>query len=72
MNMDSIILKAKTRQEVALEYGINVRTLHRWLKKSNINLPGGLIDPYHLQMIYHTYGYPGKPKAELVPENVRS
>lgn len=51
-------LKAKTRKEVAIEYGIKVRTLYRWLKKEDIRLPSGLIKPKHLKMIYETFGHP--------------
>jgi len=51
-------IKAKTREQVALEYGINVRTLFRWLKNDNIKLPRGLIKPCHLQLIYDIYGPP--------------
>lgn len=51
-------LKAKTRGEVAIEYGIEVRTLYRWLNKANIKLPNGLIKPCHLKIIYDTFGFP--------------
>jgi DNA invertase Pin-like site-specific DNA recombinase len=58
--MEVLILKAKTRKEVASEYGISVKTLNRWQKKENINLPPGLIKPLHLQIIYDTFGGPKK------------
>ena len=61
--MDTLILKAKTREEVAIEYGIKARTLYRWLKKADIKLPGGLIKPFHLQIIYNTFGIPEKLKT---------
>jgi DNA invertase Pin-like site-specific DNA recombinase len=54
----TLSLKAKTRDEVAIEYGIDVRTLYRWLKKEGINLPQGLIKPAHLKIIYETFGIP--------------
>jgi hypothetical protein len=56
--MDIFILKAATREEVANQYGITSKTLARWLKKSNITLPPGRIDPLHLEIIYLTFGYP--------------
>jgi len=54
---------AKSRKEVAEEYGISERTLYRWFKKANLRLPPGLIDPYHLQFIYETFGDPKDYKA---------
>jgi DNA invertase Pin-like site-specific DNA recombinase len=56
--MDNVFLKAKTRQEVALEYGISVKTLNRWLQRANIVLPSGLIKPNHLKIIYSIFGIP--------------
>ncbi|TAL66404.1 MAG: hypothetical protein EPN88_08500 [Bacteroidetes bacterium] len=58
--IESLQLRAKTRQEVAYEYGITVRTLYRWLKGANIKLPRGLIKPCYLQIIYDTFGTPKK------------
>jgi len=49
--MKTRISGAKTRKEVAKEYGISERTLYRWFKKANLYIPPGLIDPYHLQII---------------------
>jgi transposase len=49
---------AKSRKEVAKEYGISERTLYRWFKKANLTIPPGLIDPNHLQIIYETFGDP--------------
>jgi len=56
--MDANNLKAKTRKEVAEEYGISPRTLARWFKKVNLRILPGLIDPNHLQIIYETFGAP--------------
>jgi hypothetical protein len=64
--METVILKAKSRAEVANEYGINVRTLFRWIKKSNTMIPNGLIKPYHLQLIYNAFGIPRRPKITHV------
>jgi len=51
-------LKSKTRTEIAMEYGISVRTLHRWIRKAKIKVSYGLIAPRHLKMIYDRYGDP--------------
>lgn len=64
--MEYLILKAKTRQEVAMETGNSEKTLSRWLKKSDINIPSGLIAPFHLRIIYATYGVPGQVGLFLV------
>jgi len=60
--MESLHLKAKSRQEVAEEYDICVKTLFRWFKKANLKIPLGLIDPFHLKVIYETFGVPKSPK----------
>jgi hypothetical protein len=54
---------AKSRMEVAEEYGICERTLYRWFKKANLYIAPGLIDLYHLQIIYKTFGDPKDYKA---------
>lgn len=37
--------QAKSRQEIAEEYGISPRTLLRWLQKAELDLPTGLVSP---------------------------
>lgn len=37
--------KLKTRKEIAQELGISTRTLKRWTKKYEIEVPSGLINP---------------------------
>lgn len=59
--MESLIIKSKTRQEVAEEYGIDRKTFYRWLKKANIKIPAGLIKPCDLRLIYETFGVPKSP-----------
>ena len=55
----SMTLQAKTRNEVAAEYGISTRTLKRWLKKRNINITArDRIPPKELTIIYVTFGNP--------------
>lgn len=53
-----MIRKTKTRQEIAEEYGINRRTLQRWLKQENIDLPNRLLGPKEQARIYQLFGKP--------------
>jgi hypothetical protein len=50
--------KAKSRQEIAIEYGINRKTLQRWLDKENIQLPHRLLLPQEQEIIYNRFGLP--------------
>lgn len=51
--------KAKTRLQVATEYGICAKTLNRWLKKSKILVPSrDLIPPKIVDQIYQQFGCP--------------
>lgn len=56
--MGDLILKAKTRQEVADDYGICVKTLNNRLAKANIIVGPGLIFPKTLKIIYETFSGP--------------
>ena len=60
--METFDLVAKTRQELALEYGIDVKTLKRWFTRRNVDVPSGKIDPNHLRIIYEAFGVPKKIK----------
>jgi abortive infection bacteriophage resistance protein len=51
-------MKAKTRKEIAFEYGINVKTLTRWLRNYEIILERGLITPKKQLEIYNKLGCP--------------
>ena len=51
-NFHDLTARSKYRYELAIEFGISVRTIYRWMKKANLNIPHGLIDPYHLRIIY--------------------
>ena len=51
-------IKSKTREKVAAEYGICVKTLNKWFKQSDLEIPRGLICPNHLEKIYSVYGKP--------------
>jgi DNA invertase Pin-like site-specific DNA recombinase len=56
--MENKVSKVKSRKELANEYGISTKTLYRWFKRNRINIPPGLIDPYHLDIIYKSFGNP--------------
>jgi hypothetical protein len=63
-DIESLILKVKTRMEVADEYGTTVKTLVRRLLKNGIVLPPGHIFPSTLKIIYYILGIPAKLKAQ--------
>lgn len=48
----------KTRKQIALEYGISERTLRRYLKKLEIEIPSGNLTPKSQKIIYENLGYP--------------
>jgi abortive infection bacteriophage resistance protein len=51
-------MPAKTRQQIASEYGISTKTLKNWLKNADIVLPTGSITPYYQQLICEKLGDP--------------
>ncbi len=55
---DSIVIKSKSRQELANEYGISSRTFRRWLKNNDITLPSGLVKPRDILKVYDKLGNP--------------
>jgi transcriptional antiterminator len=62
-NIESLLLKPKTRQQVADEYGISVNTLKNRLKMIGITLPKGLIFPSTQKIIYSRLGLPSGLKT---------
>lgn len=48
--------KAKSRQEIAEEFGISVKTLSRWILKEKLQIPKGLICPKDQEIIYEKFG----------------
>lgn len=52
------MVRAKTRKEIANEFGINRKTLYRWLKSENIELKKRLVTPDEQAVIYKMFGYP--------------
>jgi len=55
--------KAKTKQEIANEYGIHRNTFYNWLKKAGIKLSKQLITPKEQILIYEEFGQPSKKKV---------
>ena len=56
--MEALHLKAKSRQEVADEYGICVKTLVSRLEAAGVILEPGIIFPKTLKIIYDTLCLP--------------
>jgi len=50
--------EAKTRQQIANEYGIDRKTLYCWLKRSKLELSKGLLSPAEVRKVYDTFGHP--------------
>ena len=48
----------KTKNQIAQRLGISLRTLQRWIKKSNLEVPRGLVCPKKQQEILLALGYP--------------
>ncbi len=62
LKVDDLILEPRYRNKVADEYGISLRTLNRWIKRAGVDIPNGLIDPYHLKLIYKAFDIPKRLK----------
>ena len=45
-------MQAKTRQQIAMEYGVCTKTLNKWLKDAEIELPTGSINSFYINEIY--------------------
>ena len=55
---DYRLLPVKTREKMADEYRINVRTLRRWLRREKIDPPPGPLNPKWQKIIYEAFGMP--------------
>jgi hypothetical protein len=51
-------IKAKTHAEVGSEYGNDTKALYYQIKKAGLEIPRTLISPYHLTIIFNTFGTP--------------
>ena len=58
MNIKTQNTGAKTKKQIAEEYGICRKTLSRWLKKETIKTSNGLITPKEQEIIYGKFGKP--------------
>jgi hypothetical protein len=56
--MNSNLKYAKSRQQIADEYGICTKTLNKWLKEERIKVKRGLITPKRQAIIYRKLGTP--------------
>jgi hypothetical protein len=60
--MDILQTRAKTRQEMATEFGIDRKTFNKWIKLAGLKIPTGLIKPKDINKIYKAFGFPKFPK----------
>ncbi|HUX55476.1 MAG TPA: hypothetical protein VMV77_00760 [Bacteroidales bacterium] len=63
--IESLVLKVKTRQMIADEYGTTEKTLIRRLLKKGVVLPLGHIFPNTCKIIYYTLGIPATLKTNI-------
>lgn len=49
---------AKSKQQIASEYGICIKTLNKWFKQEKISIRRGLITPKKQETIYKKLGIP--------------
>jgi len=57
-NVNQTIIRSKTRQEIACEYGIGRKTFYRWMKRAGLRVTNGLLCPLEIEVIYNTFGKP--------------
>jgi len=57
---------AKTREQIAQEYGISRKTLYNWLRREGLQFSQTLLGPRQVARIYAQFGEP--PVAEQTPE----
>jgi len=60
----------KTKNQIAQELGISLRTLQRWIKKWNLDVPRGLVCPEKQREIFEKFGYKQK-KSVKSPKTVK-
>ncbi|MEM9917500.1 MAG: hypothetical protein AAF990_05355 [Bacteroidota bacterium] len=54
----------KTKQQIAHELGISLRTLQRWIKKAGLDVPRGLVCPQKQEEIMTALGYHVQKKED--------
>ena len=53
--------QAKTRAQIAAEYGISRKTFYNWLKKEGLTFQKRrLINPKEIEIIYNIFGNPNE------------
>lgn len=57
-NIKQTTIRAKTRLEMADEYGIDRKTFYRWMKRAGLQITNGLLSPLEIKSIYNTFGKP--------------
>ena len=55
-------MTAKSKTQLALEYGVCIKTLSRWFKQVDLHIPRGAITPYNQRLIYKKLGKPNGVK----------
>jgi hypothetical protein len=61
---------AKTKQQMADEYGVCRKTFNKFLRKKQIKLDRGLILPKDQSIIYHKLGFPNSiQKFQSLPKD---
>jgi len=55
-------MSAKSKTQIAMEYGISIKTLSRWLKQVGLHIPRGAITPLNQRLIYRKLGKPNGVK----------
>jgi abortive infection bacteriophage resistance protein len=51
-------MSTKSKTQIAMEYGVNIKTLSRWLEQADLHIPRGAITPFNQRMIYQKLGKP--------------
>lgn len=54
----------KTKSQIAMDLGISLRTLQRWIKKSELNVPRGLVCPNKQKEIQEAFGFGFQQKRD--------
>ena len=59
----------KTKHQIAQELGISLRTLQRWIKKTDLEVPRGLVCPQKQLEIKEKFGYPDQRSKKSIQVN---
>jgi abortive infection bacteriophage resistance protein len=67
-NYPEILCNAKSRSQLAVEYGIHRKTLAAWIKRHRLPITTGNLCAKEQELIYKTFG---KPIIESKPPNCK-